>query len=35
MDEVVITIAGRKFWLWRAIDAEGDLKNTGATCSKP
>jgi putative transposase len=25
MDEVVITIAGRKFWLWRAIDAEGDI----------
>jgi putative transposase len=25
MDEVVITIAGRKFWLWRTIDAEGDV----------
>jgi putative transposase len=25
MDEVVITIAGRKFWLWRAIDADGDV----------
>lgn len=25
MDEVVITIAGRKFWLWRAIDAEGGV----------
>ncbi len=25
MDEVVITIGGRKFWLWRAIDADGDV----------
>jgi putative transposase len=25
MDEVVITIGGKKFWLWRAIDADGDV----------
>jgi putative transposase len=25
MDEVVITIRGKKFWLWRAIDADGDV----------
>ncbi len=25
MDEVVITVGGRKFWLWRAIDADGDV----------
>lgn len=25
MDEVVITIRGKKFWLWRAIDADDDL----------
>jgi len=25
IDEVVITITGRKFWLWRAIDADGDV----------
>ncbi|BCH56750.1 IS6 family transposase (plasmid) [Agrobacterium vitis] len=25
MDEVVITIGGNKFWLWRAIDADGDV----------
>ena len=23
-DEVVITIAGERFWLWRAVDADGD-----------
>jgi len=25
IDEVVITIRGRKHWLWRAIDANGDV----------
>ncbi len=25
IDEVVITIGGSKFWLWRAIDAYGDV----------
>jgi len=25
IDEVVITITGRKFWFWRAIDADGDV----------
>jgi putative transposase len=25
LDEAVITIGGKKFWLWRAIDADGDL----------
>ena len=25
MDEVVITIRGKKHWLWRAIDANGDV----------
>ncbi len=25
MDEVVITIRGKKHWLWRAIDASGDV----------
>lgn len=25
MDEVAITIAGRKLWLWRVIDAENDV----------
>ena len=23
LDEVVITIAGRKYWLWRAVDQDG------------
>jgi putative transposase len=25
MDEAVITISGKKFWLWRAIGADGDV----------
>lgn len=25
LDEVVIPINGRKFWLWRAVDADGDV----------
>lgn len=25
MDEVVISIGGKKHWLWRAIDADGDV----------
>jgi len=25
MDEAVIAIGGQKFWLWRAIDADGDV----------
>ncbi len=25
IDEAVITIGGKKFWLWRAIDADGDV----------
>jgi putative transposase len=25
LDEVVITIRGKKYWLWRAIDANGDV----------
>lgn len=25
LDEVVITIRGKKHWLWRAIDADGDV----------
>lgn len=25
MDHVVITIRGKKFWFWRAIDADGDM----------
>ncbi|WP_312620214.1 IS6 family transposase, partial [Agrobacterium pusense] len=25
MDEAVIVIGGKKFWLWRAIDADGDV----------
>ena len=25
MDEVVITLRGKKHWLWRAIDANGDV----------
>lgn len=25
MDEAVIAISGKKFWLWRAIDADGDV----------
>ncbi len=24
LDEVAITIAGERFWLWRAVDANGD-----------
>ncbi|BCH67282.1 hypothetical protein RvVAT039_pl01150 (plasmid) [Agrobacterium vitis] len=26
MDEAIITISGKKYWLWRAIDADGDVK---------
>ncbi|RCW20602.1 DDE superfamily endonuclease [Ciceribacter lividus] len=25
LDEAVIMIGGKKFWLWRAIDADGDV----------
>jgi putative transposase len=25
LDEVVISIGGKKYWLWRAIDADGDV----------
>jgi transposase-like protein len=25
LDEIVVTIAGRKFWLWRADDDEGEV----------
>ncbi|UOA29333.1 hypothetical protein DSM107133_04094 (plasmid) [Pseudosulfitobacter sp. DSM 107133] len=25
LDEVVIAIRGEKFWLWRAVDADGDV----------
>ena len=25
MDEVVVTIAGSRFWLWRAVDSEGEV----------
>lgn len=25
IDEAVITVGGKKFWLWRAIDADGDV----------
>jgi putative transposase len=25
MDEVMITIRGKKHWLWRAIDARGEV----------
>ncbi|MDH7791617.1 transposase-like protein [Ochrobactrum sp. AN78] len=25
IDEAVITIRGKRFWLWRAIDADGDV----------
>ncbi len=25
LDEMAVTIAGRKFWLWRAVDDEGDV----------
>ncbi|MCA1288614.1 IS6 family transposase [Salipiger bermudensis] len=25
LDEVVISISGRKYWLWRAVDAHGDV----------
>lgn len=25
MDEAIITISGKKYWLWRAIDADGDV----------
>ena len=28
LDEVVIPINGRKYWLWRAIDANGDVLDT-------
>ncbi len=25
MDEMVVTIAGKRFWLWRAVDSEGEV----------
>ena len=28
LDEVVIMIRGQKFWLWRAVDAKGDVLDT-------
>ena len=33
MDEVVITIRGKKHWLWRAIDANGDVLDIGRVAS--
>ena len=27
LDEVVVTIAGKWFWLWRAVDSEGEVLN--------
>ena len=32
MDEVVITIRGKKHWLWRAIDADGDVRECPELC---
>jgi putative transposase len=25
LDEMVVTIAGKRFWLWRAVDSEGEV----------
>ncbi len=25
LDEMAVVIAGRQFWLWRAVDDEGDV----------
>jgi transposase-like protein len=25
MDEMVVTIAGKRFWLWRTVDSEGEV----------
>ena len=25
MDEMVVTIAGKRYWLWRAVDSEGEV----------
>jgi len=35
MDEAVITISGKKFWLWRAIDADGDVLDEVWCCHVP
>ena len=33
LDEVVIPINGRKFWLWRAVDANGPSRDIAAQCT--
>jgi putative transposase len=33
LDEVVITIAGEKHWLWRAVDQEGFVLDVLRFCS--
>lgn len=33
LDEVVIPIDGRKYWLWRAVDANGSSRDIAAQCT--
>ncbi len=35
LDEVVITIAGRKHWLWRAVDQDGYVLDESRTAATP
>jgi transposase-like protein len=28
LDEMAVTIAGRQFWLWRAVDDKGEVLST-------
>ena len=28
LDEMAVVIAGRQFWLWRAVDKEGEVLNS-------
>jgi hypothetical protein len=32
LDEVVITIRGKKYWLWRAVDSKGDVPHQRNGC---
>ncbi len=33
LDEMAVAIAGRQFWLWRAVDDEGGSRSAAATAA--
>src|ERR1700682_1394906 len=34
LDEVVVTINGKKHWLWRAVDQHGAVLGAGSACAR-